>query len=119
LRTAGHGGAGARVVHAYPQVLKFPSRHGPEALAVLDDLVARAEFFDGQLVVAARVRQLADRLGFGSRDTVHRRLRQLLSAGVPTRLDSHPADRFAVPVDVLHLDTTGVSRDATFPSLPA
>lgn len=100
------------VSHAYPEALVFLNRHGAEALAVLDDLVAHAETRDGDLVVAASVRQVAERLAFTSKDTVNRRLRQLTAAGVITRLADRPATRFAVPVYVLHLDATGISRSA-------
>ena len=101
------------VVHAYPAALGFLNRHGPEALAVLDDLVAHAEALEGQLVVAASVRQVASRLVFCSKDTVHRRLRQLLAAGVITRVSAHSdSARFAAPLYVLHLDHTGVTPAA-------
>jgi hypothetical protein len=99
------------VVHAYPAALGFVNRHGPEALAVLDDLVAHARVLDGRLVVAASVRQVASRLVFCSKDTVHRRLRQLLAAGVITKV-STSCERFAPPLYVLHLDDTGVSPAA-------
>ncbi|MGH9269176.1 MAG: hypothetical protein ACRD0D_13510 [Acidimicrobiales bacterium] len=99
------------IPHAYPAALGFVNRHGPEALAVLDDLVAHAEVRDHQLVVAASVRQVAERLVFTSKDTVNRRLRQLQAAGVIRRVPT--STRFACPTYTLHLADTGISRAVT------
>lgn len=106
------------IVHTYPTALAFVNRHGPEAVVLLDDLVAHAELRDGRLVVEASVRQIAGRLGFTSKDTVHRRLRQLLSAGVIARVPIDGSNQFACPAYVLRLDSTGISRTA-FPSRSA
>ncbi|HUP70930.1 MAG TPA: winged helix-turn-helix domain-containing protein [Acidimicrobiales bacterium] len=81
-------GTEVRVEHAYPAAMDFLRRHGPETLAVLHDLLAHAEIRGGGLVVRASVRDIAGRLGFISKDTVHRRLRQLVRAGVLRRTAS-------------------------------
>jgi hypothetical protein len=66
-----------RVEHRYPEALAFLRHHGPDALAVLHDLLARAEAEGGRLVARASTRDIAARLEFLSKDSVHRRLRQL------------------------------------------
>ncbi|MGH9178456.1 MAG: hypothetical protein ACRD0N_07870 [Acidimicrobiales bacterium] len=42
------------------------------------------------MVVRASVRQVAGRLGFASKDTVHRQVRMLIRAGVLERLGTAP-----------------------------
>ncbi|HSH61107.1 MAG TPA: winged helix-turn-helix domain-containing protein, partial [Acidimicrobiales bacterium] len=71
-----------RIEHSYPEALAFLRHHGPEALAVVHDLLAQAQDRQGQLVVQTSVRQVAERLGLVSKDTVNRRMRALLAAGV-------------------------------------
>ncbi len=39
-----------RIEHRYPEALAFLRRHGPEALAVVHDLLAQSHRDDGQLV---------------------------------------------------------------------
>jgi len=100
------------IEHRYPQALEFLREHGPDAVAVLHVLVARAEPVDGRLVVAASTRGVAERLGFLSKDSAHRRLRQLRRAGVLEVLPSTgPMDP---PTYVVHLDDTGIT--VTHPS---
>lgn len=67
-----------RIEHRYPDALTFLHRHGPDAVAVIHDLLAQSRNDDGQLVVQASVRQVAERLGLLSKDTVNRRMRALL-----------------------------------------
>jgi SOS-response transcriptional repressor LexA len=55
------------------------------------------------------VRQVADRLQFLSKDTVHRRLRQLVRAGVIRRLPTKGRLAFARPVYILDLTGTGIA----------
>lgn len=69
------------IEHRYPEALTFLRHHGPQALAVLHDLLTRAEVEDGQLIARASTRDIATRLEFLSKDSVHRRLRQLTRAG--------------------------------------
>ena len=82
-------------------------------LAVLHDLLIHARRLEGELVVEASVRQVADRLRFVSKDTVHRRLRQLLSAGVLRRLHHEEVERFTRGVYAIDLTGTGVSVHRT------
>jgi len=100
--------------HRYPEALDFLREHGPDAVAVLHVLVAQAEPVEGRLVVAASTRGVAERLGFLSKDSAHRRLRQLRRAGVLDALPSTgPLDP---PSYVLHLDGTGISVTHADPS---
>jgi len=100
------------IEHRYPEALDFLREHGPDAVAVLHVLVAQAEPVDGRLVVAASTRGVAERLGFLSKDSAHRRLRQLRRAGVLEALPSTgPMDP---PTYVVHLDGTGIT--VTHPS---
>jgi len=95
------------VVHRYPEALAFLREHGPDAVAVLHVLVIKAEAIDGRLVVRASTRGVAGRLGFLSKDTAHRRLRQLRRAGVVEALPATgPTDP---PSYVLNLDGTGIA----------
>ncbi len=104
--------AEAWIEHRYPTALPFLQRHGPEALVILHDLLAHAERRGGELVVEASVREIADRLGFVSKDTVHR-LQQLIRAGVLQRLVRRSGSTFARPVYVLDLDDTGITLTTT------
>lgn len=102
------------VEHHYPEAHAFLSEHGPDALAVLHVLAVRAEVIDGRLVARASTRGVAEQLGFLSKDSAHRRLRQLRRAGVLDALPSTgPMDP---PSYVLHLDDTGISVTHSDPS---
>ena len=85
-------------------------RHGALALAILHDLLSCAEVLDDKLVAQASTREIAERLDFLSKDSVHRRLRELVRSGViePTGL---PASPFATPSYVIHLDGSGITID--------
>ena len=98
-----------RIEHRYPTALAFLREHGPQALAVLHDLLARAEDRGGLFVAQASTREIAERLEFLSKDTVHRRLRQLARAGVIEALDRRPGSSFAATTYVLHLDDSGIT----------
>ena len=82
--------AEARVEHSYPDAFAFLQAHDPESLAVLHDLLARAEMRDGRPVARRSVRDIAADV-YLSKDTVHRRIEALLHAGVLTRLPSRDA----------------------------
>jgi hypothetical protein len=97
-----------RIEHRYPDALTFLHRHGPDAVAVIHDLLAQSRNDDGQLVVQASVRQVAERLGLLSKDTVNRRMRALLSTGVLRRLVLDETTRFEAPTYVLNLSGTGI-----------
>lgn len=102
------------VEHRYPEAHAFLREHGPDALAVLHVLAVRAEVVDGRLVARASTRGVAEQLGFLSKDSAHRRLRQLRRAGVLDALPSTgPMDP---PSYVLHLDGTGISVTHAGPS---
>jgi len=102
----------ALIEHRYPQALEFLREHGPDAVAVLDLLAAQAEPVEGRLVVAASTRGVAEQLGFLSKDSVHRRLRQLRRAGVLEALPSTGSTD--PPTYAVHLDGTGIT--VTHPS---
>ncbi len=114
--------AEVRIEHSYPAALAFLRVHGPDALAVLHDLLAHADLSEADLVVQASARQVAQRLGFTSKDTVNRRLRQLVRAGVLHHVTV--GGRVAVfesPTYRVNLDGTGISLSAAtdFPAMPA
>lgn len=95
------------VEHRYPEALDFLREHGPDAFAVLHVLAIDAQVIDGRLVVRASTRGVAERLGFFSKDSAHRRLRQLRRAGV---LEALPSTGLTDPPSyVLHLDATGIA----------
>ena len=98
-----------RIEHRYPEALAFLRQHGADALVILDDLLAHAERRGSQLVVQASVREIAGRLSFLSKDTVHRRMRQLVRAQVIDAVSVKPASPFERPTYVLDLTDTGVS----------
>jgi hypothetical protein len=104
----------ALIEHRYPEALAFLREHGPDAMAVLHVLAVDAAHVDGRLVVQASTRGVAERLGFLSKDSAHRRLRQLRRAGVLEALPSTgPMDP---PTYVLHLDGTGITVTHADPS---
>ena len=98
-----------RIEHRYPAAMTFLRHHGPQAIAVLHDLLTRAERERGRLVAHASTRDIADRLEFLSKDTVHRRLRQLVRAGVIEPVTPDPAKPFTTPAYVLHLHDSGIT----------
>lgn len=98
-----------RIEHRYPTALTFLRHHGPQALAVLHELLTRAEHERGRLIARASTRDIADRLEFLSKDTVHRRLRQLVRADVIEPVAADPASTFTTPAYVLHLDDSGIT----------
>lgn len=97
------------IEHRYPTAYAFVERHGPDCIAILHDLITHAEQRDGQLVVQASVRQIAQRLPRLSKDTVYRRLRELHRAHVIRIAPTKPTSRFERPICVLDLTGTGIS----------
>lgn len=97
------------IEHRYPEALTFLRHHGPQALAVLHDLLTRAEVEDGQLIARASTRDIATGLEFLSKDSVHRRLRQLTRAGVIEPVAHEPEHPFTTPTYVIHLDDSGIT----------
>jgi len=107
VKSTGLAAGEVLIEHRYPEALEFLREHGSDAVAVLHVLVTQAESVDGRLVVAASTRGVAERLGFLSKDSAHRRLRQLRRAGVIDALPSTgPMDP---PTYVVHLDGTGIT----------
>ncbi len=98
-----------RIEHRYPQSFSFVERHGPQAIAIIHDLINHAEARGDQLVVHASVRQIAGRLRFLSKDTVHRCLRKLHRAGVIRTATTRTAGQFERPTYILDLTGTGIS----------
>lgn len=98
-----------RIEHRYPAALGFLRQHGPQALAVLHDLLACAEDCDGQLVARVSIRDIAERLEVLSKDTVHRRLRQLARSGVIEVADRKSGSAFAPTTYVVHLGDFGIT----------
>ena len=99
--------AGVQVRHDYPAASAFLRLHGPNALAVLHDLLVHAERRGDDLVVRASVRQVAQRLGFASKDTVHRQVRQLVRVGVLQKLGAGVTP-FEPPTYPVELSGTGI-----------
>ncbi|MCU1497585.1 MAG: hypothetical protein JWM47_1538 [Acidimicrobiales bacterium] len=96
------------VEHRYPEAWGFLADHGPTALAVVHALMADADLGGGEVVVRASTRQVAERLGFMSKDTVHRQIRTLRRAGV-LELVPTTAVTFQAPTFRLHLTGTGIA----------
>lgn len=104
-----------RIEHQYPEALEFLCRHGPEALVVLHDLLSHAERRKDCLVVQASVRQIAERLPFLSKDTVHRRLRDLSRARIIQPVITADASCFSPRTYVPDLSGTGIGLATTSP----
>jgi hypothetical protein len=104
-----------RIEHRYPEALAFLRQYGADALVILDDLAAHAQRRGEQLLVQASVREIAGRLSFLSKDTVHRRMRQLLRARVLCAVARTPASPFERPTYVLDLTDTGIAVVAARP----
>ncbi|MFN2505567.1 MAG: hypothetical protein ABR540_15280 [Acidimicrobiales bacterium] len=104
------------IEHRYPEGLAFLQQHGPDALVVLHDLLAHAQRRGDQFVVQASVREIADRLSFLSKDTVHRRLRQLRRAQVISTDSTRITGAFEPPIYVVNLTDTGISVTTVRPS---
>jgi hypothetical protein len=98
-----------RVEHRYPQALPFLRQHGAQSVAVLHDLLAHSHRRDGRLVVQASNREIAERLEVVSKDTVNRRLRGLIRAGVLEVVPRDDTDTFEPTTYVLHLDNSGIT----------
>jgi hypothetical protein len=95
--------------HRYPDALPFLQQHGPDTVAVLHDLLINARCRDGVLVVETSVRQVADRLRFLSKDSVHRRVRELLHAGVLRPAHDSTCAPFLRRAYVVDLSGTGIA----------
>ena len=76
---------------------------------MLPVLLARAEREDGALVARASTRDIAEQLEFLSKDTVHRRLRQLVRAGVITHWRTSSRMLTSVPAPTKGLVSVTIS----------
>ena len=101
--------AGVVIEHRHPQAGLFVREHGPVTVAVLEDLLCHAKVVDGELVVRASSRELAARLGFLSKDSANRRIRQLSRAGVLCRAPNASGYGFLATLYVVRLAGTGIS----------
>ena len=107
---------GTCIEHQYPDALGFVLEHGPQALVILHDLLIHAERRKDCLVVQATVRQIAERLPFLSKDTVHRRLRDLYRARIIQPSGSTDASPFSPRTYVVDLTGTGIRVAMTSPT---
>ena len=98
-----------RIEHRYPQAQTFMEAHGPHGIVILHDLLIHAEQHDAELVVQASVREIAARLPSLSKDTIHRRLRELHRAQLIRTSPTKTTSRFERPTYVLDLTGTGIS----------
>ena len=97
-----------RIAHHYPHAFAFVEQHGPDAIAILHDLITHAAQRDNDLVVQASVRQIAERLPRLSKDTVYRRMRELHRAQIIRTATAETTARFERPTYVLDLTGTGI-----------
>ncbi len=104
------------IEHRYPDALEFLLEHGPHALVVLHDLLTHAERRNDCLVVQATVRQIAERMPFLSKDTVHRRLRHLSRARIVQPFDAGNTSPFSPRTYVVDLTGTGIRVATTSPT---
>jgi hypothetical protein len=93
------------------RALSLGYRLGPDTLLLLLDLAAHATDSPEGTIVAASYRDVARRLGV-SKDTVGRRIAVLRRLGVIADDRQRTADRFEVRSYALHLESTGVTREA-------
>lgn len=105
--------AEVHIVHRYPVAERFLRHHGVTAVAVLHDLLRRAELVDGDLVVTTTVRAVASRVGCLSKDTVHRAVQHLVRTAVLEPIDCiEPGDlrqqSFRRSTYRVRLDGTGI-----------
>jgi len=98
-----------RIEHRYLETLPFLHEHGADALVVLHDLIAHTQRCGHELVVQTSVREIAGRLSFLSKDTVHRRLRHLRHAQVIRTATTTMTSPFDRPTYVVELTGTGIS----------
>ncbi|MBS1848981.1 MAG: hypothetical protein JST73_11960 [Actinobacteria bacterium] len=96
------------VRHTYPAAFELWRRVGPDGVAVLHVLLAAAEPDPEGLTATLSLRAIADRLAPMSKDTVHRRLRVLRTAGVVDVLPATVSTR-TTPAYRIHLDPTGTT----------
>lgn len=96
------------IEHSYPEAFRFLEQHSPDTIAILHELITHATELEGALTVEASIRQIAERLPLLSKDTVHRRLRELHRSQV-IRLLTTTASRHRRPIYALDLTGTGIS----------
>ena len=103
------------VTHTYPAAIGLARRVGGDAVLVLHVLLSEATATEDGFVSTVSTRDIAERLARLSKDTVHRRLRDLRRAGVIELLPPTLSAKTA-PTYRLHLAATGLSRFVLAPS---
>ena len=96
-----------RVTHSYPAAGGLLRDLGCDAVVVLHALLAESRRVDGLLVASVSLRDMAARLGL-SKDTVHRRLRDLRRAGVIEVTPPSPA-LLTAPIYRMHVTDVGIT----------
>ena len=96
------------VTHTYPEAGRLAGRVGGDALLVLHVVLCHASVIDGEWIAAMSTRDISARLPNLSKDTVHRRLRDLRHVGVIELLPPS-ASRRAAPTYRIHLAATGIA----------
>jgi DNA-binding transcriptional ArsR family regulator len=96
-----------RVTHSYPAAGDVLRDLGGDAVVVLHALLAESRRVDGLLIATVSLREIAARLAL-SKDTVHRRLRDLRRAGVIEVTPPSPA-LLTAPTYRMHLADVGIT----------
>ena len=105
-----------RVTHTYPAAGALLRDLGGDAVSVLHVLLAESRRVDGALVASVSLRDIAARLAL-SKDTVHRRLRDLRCAGLVDVTPPSPA-LLTTPTYRLHLTDAAITVTHPRPSPP-
>lgn len=106
-----------RVTHSYPAAGDLLRDLSGDAVVVLHALLAESRRVDGLLVVSVSLREIAARVAL-SKDTVHRRLRDLRRAGLVEVTPPSPA-LLTAPTYRLHVTESGITVTHPRPGSPA
>lgn len=96
-----------RVTHSYPAAGNLLRELNGDAVLVLHALLAESRRDDGLLVASMSLRDIAAQLAL-SKDTVHRRLRDLRRIGVVEVTAPSPA-LLTAPTYRMHLSVAGIT----------
>jgi DNA-binding IscR family transcriptional regulator len=96
-----------RVTHTYPEASDVLRDLSGDAVVVLHALLAESRRVDGVLVASVSLRDIAARLAL-SKDTVHRRLRDLRRAGV-VEVTPPTAGLLSAPSYRMHVTDVGIT----------
>jgi hypothetical protein len=94
------------IEHRYPRAKVFLAAHGHQGVAVLHALLQSADIDGDTIVASGSTREIALRSELVSKDTAHRRIRNLQRAGVLERI---PSSESRSPVYLVHLDGLGIT----------